>query len=111
MCLYEAKYPKACERLMKDKEALMAFYDFPAMHWGHIGTANPIESTFAKIRHRTKQTKGCGSRICTLTMVYKLATTAEKHWRRLRRHELIEKVINGTKFKDGGEVKEKEQVA
>ncbi|MBS4168643.1 IS256 family transposase [Parachlamydia sp. AcF125] len=109
--LYEAKYPKACACLLKDKEALMAFYDFPAMHWGHIRTTNPIESTFATIRHRTRQTKGCGSRICTLTMVYKLATTAEKHWRRLRGHELIEKVIHGTKFKDGEEVKEKEQVA
>ena len=109
--LYEAKYPKACECLMKDKEALMAFYDFPAMHWGHIRTTNPIESTFATIRHRTKQTKGCGSRICTLTMVYKLAITAEKHWRKLRGHELIEKVINGIKFKDGEEIKEKERVA
>lgn len=109
--LYEAKYPKACECLMKDKEALMSFYDYPAMHWGHIRTTNPIESTFATIRHRTKQTKGCGSRICTLTMVYKLATSAERHWRKLRGYELIEKVINGVKFKDGEEVKESEQVA
>lgn len=109
--LYEAKYPKACECLIKDKEALMSFYDFPAMHWGHIRTTNPIESTFATIRHRTKQTKGCGSRICTLTMVYKLAITAEKHWRKLRGHELIEKIISGVKFKDGEEIKEKEQVA
>jgi putative transposase len=109
--LYQAKYPKACECLMKDKEALMAFYDFPAMHWQHIRTTNPIESTFATIRHRTKQTKGCGSRMCTLTMVYKLAIAAEKHWRRLRGYELIEKVINGVKFQDGEEIKEKEQVA
>jgi putative transposase len=109
--LYEAKYPKACDCLMKDKETLMTFYDFPAMHWGHIRTTNPIESMFATIRHRTKQTKGCGSRICTLTMVYKLAITAEKHWRKLRGYELIVKVINGVKFKDGEEIKEKEHVA
>jgi transposase-like protein len=109
--LYEAKYPKACDCLIKDKEALMAFYDFPAMHWQHIRTTNPIESTFATIRHRTRQTKGCGSRICTLTMVYKLATAAEKHWRKLKGHELIEKVIRGVKFKDGEEINEKTQVA
>ena len=109
--LYEAKYPKACDCLMKDKETLMTFYDFPAMHWGHIRTTNPIESMFATIRHRTKQTKGCGSRVCTLTMVYKLAITAEKHWRKLRGYELIVKVINGVKFKDGEEIKEKEHVA
>jgi putative transposase len=109
--LYEAKYSKACECLTKDKEALMSFYDFPAMHWGHIRTTNPIESAFATIRHRTRQTKGCGSRICTLTMVYKLAITAEKHWRKLKGYELIGKVINGVKFKDGEEIKENEQVA
>ncbi len=109
--LYEAKYPKACDCLTKDKEALMAFYDFPAIHWGHIRTTNPIESTFATIRHRTKQTKGCGSRTCTLAMVYKLSISAEKHWRKLKGHELIEKVIRGVKFKDGEEVNEKEKVA
>jgi putative transposase len=109
--LYEAKYPKACDCLIKDKDALMSFYDFPAMHWGHIRTTNPIESTFATIRHRTKQTKGNGSRIATLTMVYKLAKSAEKHWRRLKGHELIEKVIQGIIFKDGEEMNEKERVA
>lgn len=109
--LYESKYPKACECLLKGKEELMTFYDFPAMHWQHIRTTNPIESTFATIRHRTRQTKGCGSRKATLAMVYKLASSAENHWRKLRGHELISKVINGTKFKDGEEVKDQEQVA
>lgn len=111
--LYEAKYPKACECLRKDKESLFSFYDFPAEHWQHIRTTNPIESTFATIRHRTRQTKGCGSRVATLTMVFKLATAAQKHWRRLRGYQLIEKIIRGVKFKDGVEVKgiDQEKVA
>lgn len=109
--LYEGKYPKACECLLKDKQELMTFYDFPAMHWQHIRTTNPIESTFATIRHRTRQTKGCGSRLATLTMVYKLATSAESHWKRLKGHELISKIINGVQFKDGEEVKNQEQIA
>lgn len=104
--LYEAKYPKACECLRKDKERLFTFYDFPAMHWQHIRTTNPIESTFATVRHRSQQTKGCGSRQATLSMVFKLGISAEKHWRKLRGHELIEKVIQGVKFKDGEEIKE-----
>jgi len=107
--LYDAKYPKACECLMKDKESLFSFYDFPAEHWQHIRTTNPIESTFATIRHRTRQTKGCGSRLATLTMVFKLATAAQKRWRRLRGHQLIEKIIKGVKFKDGVEIKEIDQ--
>lgn len=103
--LYEAKYPKACECLRKDKERLFTFYEFPAMHWQHIRTTNPIESMFATIRHRSEQTKGCGSRGATLTMVYKLAMSAQKHWRRLRGHELIWKIVQGIKFKDGEEIK------
>ena len=75
----EAKYPKACERLSKDKDALFTFYDFPAHHWRHLRTTNPIESTFGTVRHRTRQTKGCGSRKATLMMVYKLASEAEKN--------------------------------
>lgn len=105
IALYEAKYPKACECLKKDKERLFTFYDFPAMHWQHIRTTNPIESTFATVRHRSEQTKGCGSRQATLSIVYKLAITAEKHWRKLRGHQLIEKIVQGIKFKDGEEVK------
>jgi putative transposase len=105
--LYEAKFPKACECLKKDKERLFTFYEFPAMHWQHIRTTNPIESTFATIRHRSQKTKGCGSRAATLAMVYKLGISAEKSWRRLKGHQLIAKVIDGVKFKDGEEVKEK----
>jgi putative transposase len=109
--LYEAKYPKACECLRKDKEVLFTFYDFPAAHWQHIRTTNPIESTFATVRHRTRQTKGCGSRLATLTMVFKLAKSAEKHWRKLRGYQLIEQVSKGVRFKDGEEVKEQVKVA
>lgn len=98
---YEAKWPKAVECLRKDKDALFTFYDFPAEHWAHLRTTNPIESTFATVRHRTRQTKGCGSRLATLTMVYKLAREAEKHWRRLNGYELISKVIEGVQFVDG----------
>ena len=104
--LYEARYPKACVCLKKDKERLFTFYDFPAMHWQHIRTTNPIESTFATVRHRTRQTKGCGSRLATLTMVFKLATSAEKRWRKLRGYRLIDQLILGVKFKDGEEVQE-----
>jgi transposase-like protein len=98
---YEAKWPKAVECLRKDKDALFTFYDFPAEHWAHLRTTNPIESTFATVRHRTRQTKGCGSRLATLTMVYKLAREAEKHWRRLNGYQLITKVIEGMEFVDG----------
>lgn len=108
---FEAKYPKACQCLEKDKEALFAFYDFPASHWQHIRTTNPIESTFATIRHRTRQTKGCGSRMATLTMVFKLLSEAERGWRKLRGHELVEKVLNGVKFINGQMEKNVEVVA
>lgn len=99
--LYEAKYPKACHCLAKDKEVLFTFYDFPAEHWLHIRSTNPIESTFATVRHRTRQTKGCGSRKATLSMVFKLGLQAEKHWRRLNGHQLIDKVIQGVRFVNG----------
>lgn len=107
---YTAKYPASCKCLEKDKEQLFSFYDFPAEHWKHIRTTNPIESTFATVRHRTRQTKGCGNRIATLTMVYKLAKLAEKGWIRLKGFALLSKVVAGIKFKDGEEVI-KEQVA
>jgi len=99
--LYQAKYPKACECLSKDKDVLFTFYTFPAMHWQHLRTTNPIESTFATVRHRTRQTKGCGSVNATMAMVYKLALGAEKSWLRLRGSNLIPLVVNGTRFKDG----------
>lgn len=98
---YEAKYPKAVECLLKDENTLFTFYDFPAEHWIHLRTTNPIESTFATIRHRSRQTKGCGSRKATMSMVFKLAREAEKGWRRLRGYRLISKVIEGVKFVDG----------
>lgn len=109
--LYGAKYPKACECLSKDRDVLLTFYDFPAQHWMHIRTTNPIESTFATIRHRTRQTKGCGSRTTTLTMVFKLARSAEKRWKRLHGYKLIDKVIRGVKFRDGEEVTAEESAA
>lgn len=99
--MYEAKYPKACQCIIKDKDALFTFYGFPAEHWVHIRTTNPIESTFATVRLRTKRTKGCGSRIATLTMVFKLVEQAEKRWQRLRGYNLISLVIQGKKFVDG----------
>lgn len=99
--LYKAKYPKACECLIKDKDVLFTFYDFPAEHWVHLRSTNPIESTFATVRLRTKRTKGCGSRIATLTMVFKLVQEAEKTWKRLRGYNLIPLVIQGKKFVDG----------
>lgn len=99
--LYQAKYPRACECLAKDREQLMAFYDFPAQHWAHLRTTNPIESTFATVRHRHRQTKGNGSRTATLSMVFKLLMCAEKHWRRLRGYQLLDKVVRGVIFMDG----------
>jgi putative transposase len=98
---YEAKYPKAVECLKKDREALLAFYDFPAEHWGHLRTTNPIESTFATVRLRTSKTKGSGSRMACLTMVYKLMQSASKKWRLLNGSQLILEVLRGTPFIDG----------
>jgi transposase-like protein len=99
--IYQAKYPKAVTCLEKDREELLTFYDFPAEHWVHLRTTNPIESTFATVRLRTGKTKGCGSRLATLTMVFKLARSAEKKWRKLNGHELIGDVIAGITFTDG----------
>jgi transposase-like protein len=98
---FEAKYAKATECLVKDREVLLTFYDFPAEHWVHLRTTNPIESTFATVRLRTVRTKGSGSRTACLTMVFKLAQCAEKHWRRLNGQALLLDVIRGVKFVDG----------
>jgi putative transposase len=98
---YEAKYPKATDCLHKDEDVLFTFYDFPAEHWRHLRTTNPIESAFATVRHRTRQTKGCGSRLATLMMVFKLAMQAERHWRKLNGAELLDHVIRGVVFTDG----------
>jgi len=101
---YEAKYPKAAACLVKDRDELLAFYDFPAEHWKHLRTTNPIESTFATVRLRTKRTKGAGSRSACLAMVFKLAQAAERKWRRLNGHQLLGDVIRGVQFKDGTKV-------
>jgi len=101
---YQAKYPKAVACLERDREALLSFYDFPAEHWVHIRTTNPIESTFATIRHRTDRAKGCVSRNTMLAMIYKLGMSAEKRWRRIRGFSHLAKVIQGVTFKDGVEV-------
>lgn len=100
----EAKYPKAAECLKKDRDELLTFYDFPAQHWTHLRTTNPIESMFATVRLRTDKTKGCGSRTATLTTVFQLAESAQKRWRRLNGHQLIGDVIAGIGFKDGEKV-------
>jgi putative transposase len=103
---YEAKYPQATECLEKDRDELLAFYDFPAEHWKHIRTTNPIESTFATVRHRTKRSKGCLSRETAFIMVFKLIKNAEKTWRKLDGKNQLPKVILGVKFSDGVEVLE-----
>ncbi len=98
---YEAKYPKAVACLKKDRDELLAFYDFPAEHWQHLRTTNPIESMFATVRLRHRRTKGSGSRVACLAMVFKLAEAAAKKWRRLNGAELVRDVIDGVQFKDG----------
>jgi transposase-like protein len=98
---YEPKYPKASECLSKDRPALLTFYDFPALHWQHIRTTNPIESTFATVRLRTSKTRGCVSRGGMLAMVFKLTKVAEQKWHKLKGHELLVQVTQGVRFKDG----------
>jgi putative transposase len=98
---YEAKYDKAAACLAKDREALLAFYDFPAEHWKHIRTSNPIESTFATVRHRTTRAKGCLSHDTGIIMVFKMIQTAQSSWRRLDGQNQLPKVITGVKFTDG----------
>src|SRR5881227_3243603 len=95
------KYDKAVGCLTKDREALLTFYDFPAEHWKHLRTTNPIESTFATVRHRTVRSKGCLSNRTAIAMVFKLAQAAEKSWRRLDGHSQLPKLITGVKFIDG----------
>ena len=101
---YQAKFPKAMECLAKDREEMLAFYDFPAEHWVHLRTTNPIESTFASVRLRTKKSRNCGSRNTTLAMVFKLLENAQKRWRRIRGFRKLELVINNVRFQDGKQV-------
>lgn len=103
---FGSKYPKAAECLVKDAEDLFAFYDFPAAHWLHLRTTNPIESTFATVRLRHRKTKGCGTRQATLAMVFKLCREAEKSWRRLAGYKLSPLVEAGKKFVNGEQVEE-----
>ncbi|MCD4670920.1 MAG: IS256 family transposase [Actinomycetia bacterium] len=98
---FAAKYPKAIECLRKDRDVLLTFYDFPAEHWIHLRTTNPIESTFATVRLRHRRTKGSGSRAACLAMVFKLAQAAEKRWRQLNGSALLPDVIRGVRFVDG----------
>ena len=101
---YSLKYEKAADCLRKDRDALLAFYDFPAEHWKHLRTTNPIESTFATVRHRTIRSKGCLSNKTALAMVFKLVEGAQKSWRRLDGHAQLPKLILGVKFADGLEI-------
>lgn len=106
---FEAKYPRAMDCLKKDKASMLAFYDFPAEHWQHIRTTNPIESVFASVRLRTTKSKSCGSRKTTLAMTYKLITTAQQKWQRLRGFRLLADVVQGIQFKDGERVEKDQQ--
>lgn len=101
---FSAKYPQAMGCLGKDREELLAFYDFPAEHWIHIRTTNPIESTFATVRLRTKKARNCGSRDTTLAMVYKLMESAQKRWKKIKGFNLLTLVVNNVEFKDGIQV-------
>jgi len=101
---YRAKYGPAVECLIKDREALLAFFDFPAEHWVHLRTSNPIESVFATVRHRTERTKGSLSPKTAKLMVFKLIDAASKTWRRLKGTNQLPKLIAGVKFTDGIEV-------
>jgi putative transposase len=103
---YGAKYPKAVECLTRDREALLAFFDFPAEHWDHLRTANPIESVFATVRHRTVRTKGALSQKTARLMVFKLVMAASRSWRRLKGENQLPKVLQGVRFADGVAVSE-----
>ena len=98
---YGVKYDKAVERLVKDRGRLLSFYEFPAEHWKHIRTTNPIESTFATVRQRTVKTKNCLSRKTALAMVFKLILSAKAKWRKLDGSSQLAEVIEGAPFKDG----------
>jgi len=98
---YGAKYDKAVERLIKDRDRLLAFYNCPAEHWKHIRITNPIESTFATVRLRTVKTKGCLNRKTALAMTFKLILSAKRKWRKLNGSDQLADIIDGVPFKDG----------
>ena len=101
LSVYHRKFEKACECLIKDKETLFTFYDFPGEQWVHIRSTNVIESVFGTVRLRTDKTKGCGSRTATLTMVFKLTLEAQKTWKKIKGYKLIPHIIQGVRFVDG----------
>ena len=101
---FRDKYPKAMENLEKDRDELLAFYDFPAIHWIHLRTTNPIESTFATVRLRTKRSRSCGNRDTTLSMVFKLIQSAQKRWKRIKGFNQLKLVVNNVQFRDGERV-------
>ena len=101
---FRDKYPKAMENLEKDRDELLAFYDFPAIHWIHLRTTNPIESTFATVRLRTKRSRSCGSRDTTLSMVFKLLQSAQKRWKRIKGFDQLKLVVDNVQFQDGIQV-------
>jgi transposase-like protein len=101
---FEPKYSRAMDCLAKDRDALLAFYDFPAEHWVHIRTTNPIESTFATVRLRTDRMRNCGSRETTLTMLFKLLQSAQKGWKRIKGFRKLELVVNNVQFRNGEQV-------
>ena len=103
---FRDKYPKAMENLEKDREALLAFYDFPAIHWIHLRTTNPIESTFATVRLRTKRSRSCGNRDTTLSMVFKLLQSAQKRWKRIKGFDQLKLVVDNVQFQDGIQVED-----
>ena len=102
--VYGTKWPKSAACLVKDRAELLAFYDFPAEHWQHLRTSNPIESTFATVRLRTSKTKGAGSRTACLAMAFKLVQSAQNHWRKLNGSTLLPAVVAGVIFKDGTKI-------
>ena len=106
IALFTAKYPRAMECLLKDKEEMLAFYDFPAEHWIHIRTSNPIESAFSTVRLRTKKSRNCGSRDTVLAMVFKLMESAQKRWIKIKGFNLLTLVVNNVVFEDGVQVVE-----
>jgi len=105
---FEPKWPKAAEKLTKDREQLLAFYDYPAEHWRHLRTTNPIESSFATVKLRTRVTKGAGSKDAALAMAYKLLDAAQDHWRMFNGAELVKELLDGATFRDGIKVTDNE---
>ena len=99
--MFAPKYPAAVDCLKKDREVLLTFYDFPAEHWVHLRTTNPIESTFATVRLRHRRTKGNATRLACLTMVFKLMESAARKWRAINGAKLLPEVIAGVRFVDG----------